>query len=150
MPTFTIIVSVTPGTSPPTLTYSGSGSGGSTNGPKSHRVLDGTDLVFKSNDGDLLIHFKNPAGGNKRPFLPPNGGVNTIVTAAKGTTTPPLRTKVHPGKDFIRYTAVVARPGASQNLVSEDPELELGPDPGGTVTKKKAAPKTAAKKKAKK
>jgi len=142
-PSFTITVRVVQGA----LTFTGNGNGGSTNGAKSHRVFADSDLFFTCPDGDLLIHFKNPANGNHRPFLSPNTGVNTIVFAGKGATTPVLQTKNNNAVGTSRYTAVVARHSGPPFMVWEDPELEDGGGGGGPVAKKKAAKKKGKKSK---
>lgn len=148
MPDFTITITVNTATTPPTLIYTGSGSGGATNGPKSHKVHNGNDLYFECPDGDLLIQFKNPANKNKRPFS--NAGVNAIRDAVQGTKTTKLSLKSGNTPDTINYTAVVAKGAGAPLMVWEDPELEVGPDSGGPPPAKKTAPKKKGSKKKKK
>jgi hypothetical protein len=147
---FTITVTVVPPLTTPgvqrTLKYAGAGPGGTTKGARHHHVFRKCDLFFKSPDGDLLIHFKNPTNGNHQPFEAPYDVANPIVFAAKGDRTAPLMTKDNSAVGSSEYTAVVAlHAGGPPWLIWDDPELEDGGG-GGPQLKKKAAKKKATKK----
>ena len=139
---FTITVRVDTTTTPETLTYTGAGPGGSTNGAKSHKILREAELFFMCPDGDLLIHFK----GDKKPFKNPNAA-DVMVQATAGNNTPKLTVKKVRWGKRVRYTAVVAK--TAGGMIAEDPELEDGGGGGGgggqkkkkTVSKKKVAKK---------
>jgi len=125
MPQATIDIQVVGGA----LTYTLTGAG-ITLGPKKHRVAKNTDIVW-SCPSDFAVQF------SKSPFQS-----NAMsVSAAGGIGTTPQKTKNSKIRKKFKYFVAVAGQGGASPVLTEDPDLEAGGDPGGGGGKRKSAPK---------
>ena len=138
-PSFTIVVNLS-NTSPPTLTYGGSGPGGLTIGPKRHRIKNGCDVHWMCPQAPIFIQFT----GSREIFAnSTKKGFELSVSAPANTPTPALTTKNNLLRRSTKYFVAVA----STPMAGEDPDLEDGGGGGGNgkkSTKKKAAKKAKA------
>ena len=134
---FTIVVNLS--NASPTLTYSGSGQGGLTIGPKRHRIKNGCDVHWMCPQAPIFIQFT----GSRKIFTNNVPGNQLSVTAPANTRTPALSTKNNSLRRSTKYFVAVA----STPMAGEDPDLEDGGGGGGNgkkSTKKKAAKKAKA------
>src|SRR5690242_18783404 len=119
MPTSRITIAVNPDR---TLSYTQSGSGGSTNGAKSHRVFRNCDLEFFC-ESDFAIQFTL----KRKPFTNNVAGEDLSVSATGGSPTSALTGKNSWTRRTMKYFVAVAGQGVPP-IITEDPEMEDGGD----------------------